>query len=151
MTSDLKTSKNLEQWMVEYGVSHQNPRNIVIHKICVPAIFWSVLAIPFGTQHPIGFAFCFLLALSGLVFYFRLGMKPLGFMSAALVFCFASYHLMLQARLPLWRIALAVFVVAWVGQFIGHKIEGQKPSFFQDMQFLLVGPLWVFRPWLQKK
>ena len=38
-----------------------------------------------------------------------------------------------------------LFVLAWVGQFIGHKIEGKKPSFFEDLQFLLVGPVWLLR------
>ena len=36
-----------------------------------------------------------------------------------------------------------IFVVAWIGQFIGHKIEGKKPSFFEDLQFLLIGPMWL--------
>jgi len=45
--------------------------------------------------------------------------------------------------IPLWQIALAVFVVAWIGQFIGHKIEGQKPSFFKDVLFLMIGPAWL--------
>jgi uncharacterized membrane protein YGL010W len=44
---------------------------------------------------------------------------------------------------PLWTSSLVIFVAAWVGQFIGHKIEGKKPSFFEDIQFLLVGPLWL--------
>ena len=34
-------------------------------------------------------------------------------------------------------------MIAWIGQFIGHKIEGAKPSFFEDLQFLLIGPAWV--------
>ena len=44
---------------------------------------------------------------------------------------------------PLWLIGIAVFVGAWIGQFIGHKIEGKKPSFFKDVQFLLIGPAWL--------
>src|SRR5450830_683990 len=47
--------------------------------------------------------------------------------------------------------ALAVLVAAWIGQFIGHKIEGKKPSFFEDLRFLLIGPLFVlsvfYRRW----
>ena len=44
---------------------------------------------------------------------------------------------------PLWETSLIIFIVSWIGQFIGHKIEGKKPSFFQDIQFLLIGPLWL--------
>ena len=38
---------------------------------------------------------------------------------------------------------LLTFIVAWIGQFIGHKIEGKKPAFFKDLQFLLIGPVWL--------
>ena len=38
---------------------------------------------------------------------------------------------------------ITVFILAWIGQFIGHKIEGKKPSFFEDIQFLLIGPAWL--------
>jgi uncharacterized membrane protein YGL010W len=44
---------------------------------------------------------------------------------------------------PLWLICLIIFVLAWIGQFYGHKVEGKKPSFFKDMQFLLIGPMWL--------
>ncbi len=44
---------------------------------------------------------------------------------------------------PLWTLALVVFVGAWVLKFIGHAIEGRRPSFFKDLQFLLIGPAWL--------
>jgi uncharacterized membrane protein YGL010W len=44
---------------------------------------------------------------------------------------------------PLWSVCLALFVAAWIGQFIGHRYEGQRPSFFKDIQFLMIGPLWL--------
>jgi len=40
-------------------------------------------------------------------------------------------------------IAAAVFVVAWIGQFAGHRIEGRKPAFLDDVKFLLIGPACV--------
>jgi uncharacterized membrane protein YGL010W len=43
----------------------------------------------------------------------------------------------------LWLVSIIIFVSAWIGQFIGHKIEGQKPSFMDDLQFLLIGPAWL--------
>ena len=48
-----------------------------------------------------------------------------------------------SSTVPLWSICLAAFVFAWVGQFIGHAIEGRRPSFFKDVQFLMIGPLWL--------
>ena len=43
----------------------------------------------------------------------------------------------------IWKSSLIIFTLAWIGQFIGHKIEGQKPSFFEDFKFLLIGPAWL--------
>jgi uncharacterized membrane protein YGL010W len=51
--------------------------------------------------------------------------------------------LLASTGVAIWQVALTIFILAWVGQFIGHKIEGKKPSFFKDLQFLLVGPLWL--------
>ena len=44
---------------------------------------------------------------------------------------------------PVWKSSLILFCAAWVGQFIGHKIEGKKPSFLHDVVFLLIGPAWL--------
>lgn len=42
-----------------------------------------------------------------------------------------------------WILYLGVFVITWIFQLIGHKIEGKKPSFLKDIQFLLIGPIWL--------
>ena len=55
----------------------------------------------------------------------------------------ATEWVVASVSVPLWRFCTAVFVLAWIGQFIGHKIEGKKPSFMKDLQFLLVGPMWL--------
>ena len=44
---------------------------------------------------------------------------------------------------PLWLTSVVIFIVAWIGQFVGHAVEGKRPSFFKDLQFLLIGPLWL--------
>ena len=43
----------------------------------------------------------------------------------------------------LLELSILIFVTAWIGQFVGHMIEGKRPSFFEDLRFLLIGPLWV--------
>ena len=43
----------------------------------------------------------------------------------------------------MWLVCLIIFVLSWIGQFIGHKIEGKKPSFLDDLKFLLIGPIWL--------
>lgn len=139
--------KTLDQWLTEYGESHQHPHNKIIHWICVPAILWSVLALLWLLQLPqlpwINGAT--LLILISILFYARLslsitlGMLIISSLSLYLIHAYESSN----APLPLWQFALLIFVIAWIGQFIGHKIEGKKPSFFQDLQFLLVGPAWL--------
>ena len=44
---------------------------------------------------------------------------------------------------PLWVVMVVIFIVAWIGQFVGHKHEGKKPSFFEDLQYLMIGPAWT--------
>jgi len=73
-------------------------------------------------------------------------LKSLKVFATMLIFtaaCLALNYWLEAAGLPLLWIAIGVFVVAWIGQFIGHQIEGKKPSFFKDLQFLLIGPAWV--------
>lgn len=140
-------SKPIEEWLSEYGESHQNPVNKRIHWICVPAILWSVLALLWPLAAP-GLAWvnaATVLLFISFLFYLRLswtltlGMAVIATVSVGLILVYQS----LELSLPLWGFALVVFVLAWVGQFIGHKIEGKKPSFFEDIQFLLIGPAWL--------
>lgn len=145
--------KTIDQWFSDYAVSHQNKTNKAIHYICVPAIFFSIvgllMSIPPVFLQDIFVGDFFILEnwatvalLFVLIFYFRLsvamGLKILIF--AAL--CIVGNFLILKIA-PLWMVSLLIFAVAWIGQFYGHKIEGKKPSFLKDLQFLLIGPAWV--------
>ena len=83
-------------------------------------------------------------ALATLVYYARLSPRlALGVLPVFLVFLWSIDEIQRNAQLPLWSICLVLFVLAWIGQFIGHVIEGRRPSFFKDLQFLLIGPLWL--------
>lgn len=141
--------KTLQTWLSEYGESHQNEQNKRLHKICVPLIFWSVVALlwawqlgPFRAIVPV--------ALIALVFYFRLGWKIAVFMLVQIALSAALASIIDRNIANVVWLAVCVFIFAWIGQFYGHKIEGKKPSFFQDLQFLLIGPIWVFRSFLEK-
>ncbi len=91
-----------------------------------------------------GLRISYVFAILGMLFYVRLGLKAIVLMLIQLAVSFGILTLWSgQAGTVFWP-SLAIFVVAWVGQFIGHKIEGKKPSFFEDLQFLFIGPLWVF-------
>jgi uncharacterized membrane protein YGL010W len=128
--------RNVDMLFAQYGETHMNPVNKAIHWVCVPAITWSVLAAVWVAS-PI--AVCVLIALS-LVYYMRMS-PPIAIGMLALSALMVA-PLPLLGRYTLWT-AIIVFVVAWIGQFAGHAIEGKKPKFIQDLQFLLVGPAWL--------
>lgn len=135
--------KTLDQWLHQYADSHQNRTNQIFHKVCVPLIFFSVLGMLWDWS-VFGFRLSYVFAILGMMFYVRLGIKVIVLMTIQLVLSFAILRMWsFQAESVFWP-CLAIFVVAWIGQFIGHKIEGKKPSFFEDLQFLFIGPIWVF-------
>lgn len=129
------SQKPLQTWLSEYATSHQNPTNKRIHWLCVPVIFLCIVALLYAIS-PYVFA---IVAVGVLWFYARLSLGLFALMAAFMAICWAIVHF-LAVDIWFW---VAVFVVAWIGQFIGHKIEGAKPSFLEDLQFLLIGPAWV--------
>ena len=147
--------KKAQDWFDEYAVSHQNHTNQLIHYICVPAIFFSVIglfmSIPtsiledtFGLYNPLFENWAAVVGVFISVFYLRLGfwyfLQMLFFISLAII---GNFWLGNNANLL--YVSISIFVVAWIGQFYGHKVEGKKPSFIKDLQFLLIGPLWVVK------
>ena len=143
--------KSADQWFAEYGESHQDDTNETIHWICIPFIFLSVLGLLWAIPVPAvisgplpWFNWLQPLVLAALGFYFRLS-APLAFgLLGFIAVCLALLELQaIFCPVPIWRSSLALFVLAWIGQFIGHRIEGRKPSFFKDVVFLLIGPAWL--------
>ena len=131
------TPRAIDVLLARYGESHRNPVNELIHIVCIPAIVFSLLGILWAI-HPI---VPLLVVAVALVYYsklsrtFALGMALM-----------AGAMLVLLALLPDGTVlptSIGVFVAAWIGQFVGHHIEGKKPSFFDDLRFLLIGPLFV--------
>lgn len=142
--------KTVNQWLGEYGESHQNETNKTIHWICVPAIFFSITGLLYSLKLPWQItgdlqmnAAIFIMALA-IVYYFFLsvslgsGMLLFGMVCLTICYLIDSY-----ISAPLWLVSLFIFVAAWIGQFYGHKVEGKKPSFLKDLQFLLIGPMWL--------
>jgi uncharacterized membrane protein YGL010W len=129
--------RTIDMLLDQYSDSHRNPTNELIHIVCVPVIVFTLLGILWSI-HP---AVAVVAVLAALVYYFRLS-PPFAFgmllMSAVMLALLA-----LMPPFTVLPLSIAIFVVAWIGQFIGHKIEGKKPSFFDDVRFLLIGPLFV--------
>lgn len=142
--------------MNEYSVSHNNPVNQAIHKICVPLIMFSVIGLLWGLPRPALFSVSPYLNWGSvftslcLIFYLTLDVKmALGMLLVAALMCWICQLINEQGNLI--QVSLIVFILAWIGQFYGHRIEGKKPSFLQDLLFLLIGPLWVLRFFSQRK
>ncbi len=144
--------QSLNQLLHTYGESHQNKTNKLVHWICVPSIMFSLVGLfmaiplPFELQKSLIINWAFVFFVFAWIYYLRL--------SLVMFFSFVLIGLgMLWGNFYIWKISssnadlaivsLSVFILAWIGQFIGHKIEGKKPSFLQDLQFLLIGPAWL--------
>lgn len=137
----------LNNYLNEYAESHQNKTNILIHKICVPVIMFSVLgilkALPVPASWPLWIDWSVIAVVLALGFYASL--KSVRVFIAMVVMIAPMMVLLELLRPRFFLLCLFLFVVAWIGQFIGHKIEGKKPSFFKDLLFLLIGPIWVMK------
>jgi len=143
--------KTADKWFAEYGECHHNSVNEVIHWICIPAIMLSVLGLLWSIPMPASWGslsdyvnVATLFLVGSLIFYFRLSPTlAAGMLAIAVLFLALIIGYGRAGWTPVWSVALGIFVVAWILQFVGHKIEGKKPAFFQDLQFLLIGPLWL--------
>jgi uncharacterized membrane protein YGL010W len=144
-------STALSSLLTEYGASHQNPTNKLVHWICVPLIMFSLLGLLWSIPVPEPVTrispllnWATLVMMLAVVYYLRLSVPlALGMIVVCVGLTLALRLVDSQAELPLWVVCLIIFVLAWVGQFWGHKVEGKKPSFLKDVQFLLIGPLWL--------
>ena len=146
--------KSTEQWLSEYAESHQNTTNKLVQWVCVPLIMFSIIGLLWSIPFPlrsilpdnysnfINWGSLFLVF--ALLFYLRLSFSIfIGMLLIAICMVIGNYLIFQNSALPLWVVSLIIFTTAWVGQFIGHKIEGKKPSFLKDVQFLLIGPAWL--------
>jgi len=129
-------TRQVDRLLAHYGESHQNPRNELIHFIAIPLIMLSLVGMLFAL-HPYA-AYAFVAA--SMLYYARLSIV---FLLAMVLWSLVTFALVFAMGPWLWQMSIAIFVGAWVMQFIGHKIEGKKPSFFEDLQYLWVGPLFV--------
>jgi uncharacterized membrane protein YGL010W len=128
--------RRVDQLLAHYGQSHQHPTNELIHFIAIPLIMLSLVGLMYAA-HPL--LACVFLA-SSMVYYARLSRVFLITMLACSALILGVVIAMGEQRLAF---SVGIFIGAWILQFIGHKIEGKKPSFFEDIQYLWVGPLFV--------
>jgi uncharacterized membrane protein YGL010W len=142
--------RTVQQWFDEYGESHSNPSNELLHIICVPPIVMTVIGFLWSIPVPQAVAdlspwlnWATLAVAAAIVFYFRLSVALGVGATIALTALLFVVRWLDTLSWPLWLTCLVIFVAGWIGQFIGHAIEGKRPSFAKDIVFLLIGPLWL--------
>ena len=140
--SPSRERRRIDVLVGQYAESHRHPTNVAVHWVCVPIIVWCTLALMF-VVHP---WLCYAFVAASLVYYLRLSVPMALVMAAFTAASVASFFVVPQVG---W-VALAAFVVTWIAQFIGHKIEGKKPSFLTDLTYLLIGPVWVLSKFYRK-
>ena len=148
--------RTMQDWLDSYSADHRNPINQRLHWLCVPPIVWSVIALLWTIPVPVRFlqpgAWAVLAMFLAFAWYWKRSHR----LGGALLLAFAALALLTgwlfnrygAANLR-WS-ALAVFVVAWIGQFVGHQFEGRRPSFLTDLSYLLVGPAWLMEKLLRR-
>ena len=141
--------KTIHQWLNEYGESHQNHTNKTIHWLCVPSIFFSIVGLLYCIKLPliisgIQLNVAMIVLALATIYYITLSKTLwIGLFLFAVLCLWLCYQIEKANFIQLWLFCIIVFVVAWIGQFYGHKVEGKKPSFLKDIQFLMIGPAWL--------
>ena len=155
-TKHQETIRPIHKLFIEYANNHQNPTNVIIHWICVPLIAFSVLGLIWAIPvqfHFLGkykdFANLATIVIGISMYYYWTLSRTLFWAMLFTIGVFSYFIVQLeyweQAGGPaFWLVCLVIFIIAWIGQFIGHKMEGRKPSFLTDLKFLLIGPLWLW-------
>ncbi|WP_158756125.1 Mpo1-like protein [Dyella sp. S184] len=148
--------RTMQDWLDSYSSDHQNPTNRLFHWLCVPPIVWSVIALLWAMPVPTAFLRPGAWAVAVMVLAFYWYWKHSHRLAIALLIAFALLGLLTHVlfdrlgAVSLCYLAIGVFVVAWIGQFIGHKFEGRRPSFLTDLSYLLIGPAWLMAKLLRR-
>jgi uncharacterized membrane protein YGL010W len=144
----------LQKWFILYSENHQNPLNKKIHYACVPLIFFSLAGITSLIEIPVDagenlhfhLGLHYLMLACALIFYLRHSLCIFYGIFVFTLLCIMLIEVIkIQHAFAPLQFYTSVFALAWTGQFIGHKIEGKKPSFFTDVVFLLIGPAWIIK------
>ena len=144
--------KSINDWLNAYGESHQNSTNKLIHWFCVPLITFTLLGLlslanwQFNiNENTYRISLSTFLFIAAIFFYIRLSITITIGMTLFTGLSLFYINILENSfdSILLIKYYLFIFIVAWIGQFIGHKIEGKKPSFVEDIKFLLIGPAWL--------
>jgi len=138
--------KKVETWFRDYSADHWNPFNQKVHYVCVPLIGYSVTGLLWSIPQlqilgfQMNWTIPIILGLS--LFYLLLNIK-LGLIMGVILSLMSLSFYYIAPHVSVVYLSLGIFVLAWLGQFYGHVVEGKRPSFFTDLTYLFIGPLWI--------
>lgn len=139
-----------DKWLDEYGRDHAHAANKALHWVCVPLIVTSLIGLLWSLPVPEAFSqsspvlnWGTLFIMASVVYYFIMSLTLAFGILPFLVLVVVVVSWVDGLATPLWLISAVAFVLGWLGQFIGHRIEGKPPSFFKDLQYLMIGPIWL--------
>ena len=133
----------LTRLLESYEKNHQNPINEAIHIIAIPLIMFSILGVTAAFDIFLEYI------LVGIVLFYYLKLSKI---AALLMLVWLLIYLGLVALLKPYiiEISILLFAFGWILQFLGHFIEGKRPSFFEDLRYFLIGPLFVVQKVISK-
>lgn len=141
--------RDIHEWFGSYARDHRNRTNRAIHWACVPVILWCAIALLWLIPVPAGFVrqgFWAVVAMFATFLFYRRLSRNLAWAMAGLFIVLALVTAGLYSWLGpsglLW-LAVVLFVLAWIAQFIGHGFEHQRPAFLTDLAYLLISPAWL--------
>lgn len=147
--SEAGKDREVDRLLDNYSEDHRHPTNQAIHWLAVPLIVWSVVAAVFVIPVPAAIGrpglWAALAMVGAIAWYLRLSRTLAYTLTVVFIAMLASTWWLYGAigATNLLITAIAVFISAWAIQFIGHQIEGRRPSFLTDLVYLLVGPMWL--------
>ncbi|WP_133010584.1 DUF962 domain-containing protein [Marinomonas flavescens] len=140
--------KTMLEHLSQYAFYHQDKRNVATHFIGIPMIvvgITTLLSRPHFSLFDLMLTPAILIAIASGLFYIKLDFIIGAIMSLLLALSLWIANTLAAQSVQIWLMSgIALFVIGWVFQFIGHFFEGKKPAFIDDITGIIIGPLFVF-------
>ena len=133
----------LTRLLESYEKNHQNPINEAIHMIAIPLVMFSILGMTAAFDIFLEYI------LVGIVIFYYLKLSKIAAL-LMLVWLLIYLGLVVLLKPYIIEISILLFAFGWILQFLGHFIEGKRPSFFEDLRYFLIGPLFVVQKVISK-
>ena len=134
--------QSVEALFADYASYHQTAGNKTFHRLGIPMIMLSLIGmltqVPLFDAATVRVDLAMILIAASSAYYFVIEWRlAMAMIAISIAFYFIG------AAIPFW-INVALFVLGWIFQFIGHRVyEHKNPAFFRNFVHLLVGPLWI--------